>query len=208
MAIPITEQKIFFFDTETSGFISGKIPYNDPNQAWCVQIGAILANQNEVFEELNIIIQSNGREINRHAEAVHGISAERADEEGVTELCAVNEFGPILRQADLIVCHNADFDWKFVYQLMQRTMDNKALTDEARSAFYLDLPRFCTMKDPAIKKYVDARNVKGYIKWPKLIELYQKLFEKDFENAHDAMADIVATKDCFYELIKRGVIEV
>lgn len=208
MTLSIAEQKIFFFDTETSGFISGKIPYNDPNQAWCVQIGAILANQTETFAELNILIQSNGREINYHAEQVHGISAEKADAEGVTELQAVNQFGPILRQADLIVCHNVDFDWMFVYQLMQRVLENKDLTDEARSAFYLDLPRFCTMKDKKIKSYVDARNVKGHIKFPKLIELYQKLFEKDFENAHDAMADIVATKDCFYELLNRGVIEI
>jgi hypothetical protein len=40
-------------------------------------------------------------------------------------------------------------------------------------------------------------------KWPKLIELYKFLFWKEFENTHDAMADIEATKDCFLKLCKK-----
>lgn len=196
-----------FYDTETSGFISGQKTFDDPTQAWCVQIGALLTNEEEVLEELNIIIKANGRDMNPHAEAIHGISIEKADAEGISELEAVNLFGPMLRKAEMTVCHNADFDWKYVYQLMQRNLNNDQLTDEARSAFYLDLPRFCTMKDSRIKSYVGALNKTGKIKWPKLIELYNKLFEKDFENAHDAMADITATKECFFELKKRGIIE-
>jgi DNA polymerase III, alpha subunit len=39
-------------------------------------------------------------------------------------------------------------------------------------------------------------------KRPKLQELYTFLFGKPFEGAHDAMADIRATKDCFLQLIK------
>ncbi len=45
----------------------------------------------------------------------------------------------------------------------------------------------------------------GY-KPPKLQELYQKLFGTTFDNAHDAMADVKATKKCFFELIRRGAI--
>jgi len=81
---------------------------------------------------------------------------------------------------------------------MQRNLS--LVSDEARSAFYLDTPSFCTMKDPRVKKYVNAKNVKNQIKWPKLIELYNKLFDKDFENAHDAMADILATRECYFKL--------
>ncbi|MEI6773576.1 MAG: hypothetical protein WCL18_01825 [bacterium] len=36
--------------------------------------------------------------------------------------------------------------------------------------------------------------------------LYTHLFGKEFDHAHDAMADIEATKDCFMELAKRGEI--
>lgn len=43
-------------------------------------------------------------------------------------------------------------------------------------------------------------------KWPKLGELYRFLFNKDFEGAHDAMFDVIALKECFFEMAKRGVI--
>ena len=44
--------------------------------------------------------------------------------------------------------------------------------------------------------------IPGKKKRPKLQELYTSLFGKPFEGAHDAMADIRATKDCFLQLIK------
>lgn len=56
---------------------------------------------------------------------------------------------------------------------------------------------FCTMKD--IGHVSDLPK-----KRPRLGLLYTHLFDKEFANAHDAMADIEATKDCFLELAKRG----
>lgn len=200
-----TLPKIIFFDTETSGFIKKALKPDDPAQAWCVQIGAILATEEETLEELNIIIQANGREMNYHAEQIHGISVERADAEGLPEVEAAEAFGILLRKADMIVCHNYDFDWAYVLQMMERNLD--ALSDEARSAFYLDLPSFCTMKDKKIKKYVNAKNKNGKIKWPKLVEVHEKLFNKAFDDAHDAFADIKATARSYFELCKLGIIE-
>ena len=46
----------------------------------------------------------------------------------------------------------------------------------------------------------------GY-KYPKLTELYKKLFNSTFDEAHDASVDIEATFKCFYELIKNQVIK-
>ena len=203
----ITEEtKVLFFDTETSGFLKKALAADDPDQSWTVQIGAILATSKKELGKMNTLIQANGREINYHAEKIHGISVDKADEEGVTEVDAAEEFGLLLRQADLIVCHNFDFDWAFVYQLLERTIDD--VSDEARSAFYLDVPHFCTMKDKAVKQFVQAKNVKGNLKWPKLIELHEKLFNKGFDGAHDAFADITATKDCFFALVDRGIIKI
>jgi hypothetical protein len=45
-------------------------------------------------------------------------------------------------------------------------------------------------------------------KRPKLIELYKYLFGKEFDNAHDAMTDIEATKDCFLALVKKEIINI
>lgn len=42
----------------------------------------------------------------------------------------------------------------------------------------------------------------GY-KYPKLNELYYKLFHRNFENAHNAFSDVLATIECFKELKKK-----
>ena len=46
----------------------------------------------------------------------------------------------------------------------------------------------------------------GGYKWPKLEELYRKLFGCMFDNAHDALADVEATKKCYFELLDRGLL--
>jgi len=198
------DTKILFFDTEASGFIKKELSSDHPDQAWTVQIGAILANQNEDFAKMNTIIKSYGRSMNPFAEAVHGISSERADAEGIEEFEAAEQFGLMLRKADLMVCHNQSFDWQYVKHLMERNIDK--MSDEARSAFYLDLPAYCTMKDKAIVKFCGLKNKLGKPKWPKLIELHEKLFSEGFDGAHDAFADITATKRCFFALLDLGII--
>lgn len=197
-------QPTLFFDTETSGFMSKKTTFDHPDQAWCIQIGAILSTSEMILREMNVLIQANGRAINYHAQQIHGITVERADTDGILELSACEEFAELLLKTPLLVCHNFDFDWIFIYQLMQRNLDE--LSDEHRARFYIEYESFCTMKNPAVKTFVDARNVKGHKKWPKLSELHQKLFGADFEGAHDAMADIQATRRCYYELINQGII--
>ena len=198
------ETKILFFDTETSGFISKKIPFDHPDQAWTVQIGAILADKDGDLAKMNTIIKANGRSMNPFAQKVHGISPEKADEEGVEELEVAEEFGLLLKQADMMVCHNLDFDMQYVRQLLER--NSEGLSDEARSTLYLDIPGYCTMKDKAVIKFCGLKNKAGRPKWPKLIELHQILFKEDFDGAHDAFADITATKRCFFALLDLGII--
>lgn len=203
MTIELNE-KILFFDCETSGFIKKALSYDDPDQAWLVQIGAILGNANETFDEINYLIKSNGRKINYHAEQIHGFSVERTDAEGIEELSAAEQFGLLLNQADRIVGHNLDFDWNYVYQLMQRNIEE--LSDDARSAFYKERACHCTMKDKRIIKFCGLKNKNGQAKRPKLIELHEILFDEGFDGEHDAIADINATKDCYFKLIECGII--
>lgn len=202
---PLTDKKIFFFDTETSGFINKKIPADHPDQAWCIQIGGILTNGlGADIETLNILIRPEGRSMHYKALETHGIELSYAQEHGLPELEAANLFGTILRKADLVVCHNYEFDWTHVTAMLERNMDN--LSDEARSAFYLDIPYACTMRTKEIIKFCGLKNKAGRPKWPKLMELHEILFDGPFEGAHDAMADILATKKCFFELVKIGLI--
>jgi DNA polymerase III epsilon subunit-like protein len=46
----------------------------------------------------------------------------------------------------------------------------------------------------------------GY-KWPSLSEPYFKLFNKDFEDAHDAFVDVRACAECFFILKHERIIK-
>jgi len=46
----------------------------------------------------------------------------------------------------------------------------------------------------------------GY-KWPSLSELYFILFDRDFEEAHDAVVDVKACAECFFRLKNEGIIK-
>ena len=196
-----------FYDTETSGFISGKKTFDDPTQAFAVQLGALLCDEegNELAE-VNQIIKSNGRFIDPRTIDIHGITDEISEEKGIEENIVLEEYALLLEDEPTRVCHNAKFDEKFLAQMFQRNMGK--LSDYSRSRYFLESTIFCTMQDKGIKKWCDLKNVKGHIKPPKLTELYHLLFEKSFEDEHTAMADTRATKECFFELKKRGIIKI
>ena len=197
--------KILFLDTETSGFIKKDLPSCHANQAWACQIGAILTDENNKdLALINMMIKPNGREMNYHAEQIHGLSVSYLDHHGLDEVIVTEEFGKILRRADLLVGHNIAFDQGYVKHMMERNLNE--LSPEARSAFYLDVPTLCTMKHKEIKRYINAKNKKGRLKFPNLSELHEKLFNEEFDGAHDAMADITATRNSFFKLIELDII--
>jgi len=194
-----------FFDTETSGFINKAKSFDDPTQNWCCQLGAILSTKDEILGELNVIIKANGRSMPQFlVDTCHGISAERADREGVEEYQALEEFALLLVDMPMKVCHNYNFDSEFLDHLFKRNLDN--LTDIARSKYFLEYPHFCTMNNKEITTFCNLKNKKGAPKKPKLEELYEILFHEPMLHVHDAMADTRATRRCFYELQRLGVI--
>ena len=188
--------RYIFFDTETTGVPKNyKAPSTDTdNWPRLVQLGWILADGPDVVVHTgNLIIRPDGFEIPEEAANVHGIHTADALEKGIPLADAINQFIEDLNQADLIVGHNVGFDLKIVGAEMVRL----GIGDMMESK-----PHFDTMQ--ASTSYCAIPGKFGY-KWPKLMELHQKLFECGFEDAHDAMADITATARCFWEMMKRGL---
>ncbi len=56
---------------------------------------------------------------------------------------------------------------------------------------------------------IDFCAIPGYYgyKYPSLQELHKKLFNYEFEDAHNALSDIRATLKCFFELKEREIIK-
>ena len=197
---------ILFFDTETTG-LPNKKPPTDKGQAHLLQLGAILAStEGEVLGEINTLVQIGDVPIHPMAQAAHGISAERANAEGIHPKEAFEKFHEMCESAECLVCHNHNFDFK----LIELTAAQIAhLYDDPDDVDLMlgdikELPFYCTMVQS--KEFCALPKKKGSgFKFPKLTELYSILFGREFSGAHDAMADVTATMECFFELKKKGV---
>lgn len=180
-----------FFDTETTGLpLRWDAPVEDlDNWPRMIQIAWILMNdEDEVSEEKVYIIQPEGFSIPKAASDVHGISTEKALEEGHNIVEVLEEFRDSISKCSGIVAHNINFDEKIVGAEFLRS-------DIGHDFFSKE--RLCTMKRAT--QFCKIPGKYGY-KWPKLIELHQKLFGVGFENAHDALVDIQACAKCFWKM--------
>lgn len=186
-----------FFDTETTGVPRNyKAPASDTNN-WprLIQLGWILTDINgNTLHQGNEIVRPDGFVIPTDAANVHGITTEKAMRVGKPLREVIDIFLNDVKRAKCLVGHNISFDQHVVGAELYRIGLQDIVSDK-RS--------ICTMLST-----IDYCKIPGYYgyKYPKLQELYNKLFGCSFEDAHDAMADITATKKCFFELKRIGVI--
>ncbi len=186
-----------FFDTETTGLPKlYQAPVTDlDNWPRLVQIAWVLSDAHgKELAKHESIIKPEGFLIPEQASKVHGISTEQAEEEGVALETALDQFIWALKQSESLVAHNIKFDEKIIGAELIRKEFNHQL---------LNINKICTMH--ASTDYCQLPGKYGY-KWPRLNELHQKLFDKDFKNAHNALADVEAMVKCFFEMKKRGIV--
>ena len=186
-----------FFDTETTGLPKNwQAPLEDlENWPRLVQLAWILADgYGKEVGGGNLIVKPEGFFIPEAASAVHGITTERAEREGISLDEALSQFVQAIEQSKIIVAHNISFDEKIIgAEFLRKKVEHK----------FFERPQICTMLTS--KDFCQIESGRGY-KWPKLIELHEKLFASGFDGAHDAMADVRACAKCFFELVKRGII--
>lgn len=186
---------ILFFDTETTGLPKD---YNAPasdleNWPRLVQLAWLNYDKEQnLLSEYSEIIKPNGFEIPADAARVHGITNKIALQEGSDLIGVLNDFHNSLVKADIIVAHNVSFDEKIMSAEFLRNQIEDIIPNKEK---------ICTMKSTTNFCKISGGSY-GY-KWPKLIELYKKLFDDDF-NQHNALDDVKSTAKCFWELYNRG----
>lgn len=193
------EHRYLFFDTETTGLPRSQSASTKDSNAWphIVQLSWILSDkEGHIIGKHNYIIQPEGFKIPYTASQVHGITQEIALEKGVPLKEAMYVFLKDVDSADSLVGHNLDFDCKMISAELNRTGAEDILVNKIHRD---------TMKESA--EYYGEKGNYGNYKWPKLQNLYQRLFGEEFANAHDSSSDVEATFKCFWELVKRNVID-
>ena len=188
-----------FLDAETTGLPNN---YNAPSsdvENWprLVQIAWILTDQNGNRVNIrNFIIKPEDFTIPIASSNIHGITTQKAKEEGtlIKEVLAV--FLMDFNKATYIVGHNVEFDKKIVGAELVR-LGMRDVLDTKIS--------YCTMQASIDLCKIPSSYGYGY-NFPKLQELYKKLFGTEFDDAHNAMSDIEATEKCFWELKRRNLL--
>ena len=190
------------FDTETTGLPRN---YNAPlsdsdNWPRVVQIAWQLHDvKGNLLSANSIIVKPNGFTIPFNAAQVHGISTERALAEGHDLQAVMNEFVEAVKQTKYLAGHNIEFDLSIIGAEFIRL---------GMSDFFASKPVIDTKNDDVTEFCAIPGGRGGKFKWPKLEELYVKLFNQGFEAAHNAAFDVQATAKAFFELLKRNILKV
>ncbi len=188
-----------FFDTETTGLPrSWNAPVTDlANWPRLVQLAYMAYDADgNLLASVDTLIRPAGFVIPEESSRIHGITTERALREGRDLAEVLKEFRALLDRTRFLVAHNISFDEKIIGAEFLRA----GMPDIPASVI-----KICTMHSTT--EYCEIPGARGY-KWPKLAELHRKLFEADFEGAHNAASDVAATVKCFWELRRRGIIRV
>lgn len=195
------------FDTETTGF--PKKDFKDPENPRITQLAWILYNkEGKPFKKFQSLIEPCGWEMpsvelflkegktQEEAEkrakfwVDNGFSQQKSLKEGRPIEYAIKHFIEAIEESQCMIAHNMNFDLAIVASEMHRL--NKSAINKPK--------KICTMQSITDLLQLPGKHA---FKWPNLTELHTYLFNKGFDGAHDAMSDVIACGDCFFELKKR-----
>jgi DNA polymerase III epsilon subunit-like protein len=176
--------KIIILDIETTGLL---------DTDYIIQIAYNIYDTNmELIKKENLLINEN---VNK-TDFFNLFSLDEIKKNGLDIIYVLNKLKYDLSKCRYIIGHNISFDIQKIQNYFKKF-----------NIQYKMPKSICTMKRS--KDILLLKNIKGYIKYPKLIELY-KYYYRDEEvkgTLHDASCDIEITYLCFIKLIDNNIIK-
>ncbi len=172
------------FDTETTGLPQWSSPSDHPDQPHIVDIAWTLygADGSEIERFDAIINPGPGVIIPDDTIALHGITTERAYDEGISPAEMWGRFTDVIARAEVLSAFNATFDIRMMRITAARLTGDK---------WENPLEKFCTM-------YGAAKHLKR--KATNLTVTLRDLFGEDHPDAHRARPDCDAAARIFFHL--------
>jgi DNA polymerase III epsilon subunit-like protein len=208
--------RIIVFDTETTGLPKTKFINPDTLDKWpyIVQFSYVIydTNLNEIVEVCDFIIKMKENIIiPEDSISIHKITNEISKEKGFKIDTILKKFIEDLNTTDMLVGHNITFDINIVKVELLRLIYEKDYnkTKEEMISYKNNLyvltnfkNIYCTMQESIKLCDIKLQDKYGkeYIKFPKLIELHNKLFNSIPNNLHNSLNDILVTLRCFMKL--------
>ncbi len=185
------------FDTETTGLPKNYkgLPSDLQNWPRVVQLAwQLYDGEGSLVKQEDFIIYPEGYTIPLEASRIHGVTTERALQEGILLKEALIMFSEDVKKSKNIIAHNLSFDEPVIHAEFIRCELLFPFGDSIRTCTMLTTTEYCAIKTD-----------RGF-KWPALKELHKKLFDSEFSGAHDAKVDVAMCAKCFFELKRRSVL--
>jgi DNA polymerase III epsilon subunit-like protein len=206
--------KILVFDTETTGLPQSKIINPKMLHMWpyIVQFSYIIydTNLNDIIYKYDSLIKlKDDIIIPEDSIKIHNITNDMSQKNGLQINIVFDIFFEHLKNVDLLVGHNILFDINMIkIELLRLIYNNEKIENELKNynkkLYFLTNYKniYCTLKESIEFCNIKAINKvnKEYLKFPKLIELHEKLFETKPTNLHNSLNDVFVTLRCFIKL--------
>ena len=192
---------IFAYDTETTGLPDFKARSADPIQPHIVQLAVLLFDDDgKEIESDCVIVKPDDWVIPEDMTAIHGISHERAMDEGIPEDEAVDLFLVRQARASIRVAHNESFDRRIMRIAMTRAGYERDMIQavEGRKIYCT-----CNAATPIVNLPPTDKMIARGMTQPKsasLIECMKHFFDEELPGAHDALIDARACARIYFHL--------
>lgn len=206
--------RFLVFDTETTGLPQTKFISPSTLHQWpyIAQFSYIIfdTSLNDIITSKDYVIKlPESILISDESTKIHGITNEISQMSGAPIDEVLNEFFYYLRGVDRLIGHNIEFDINMIKVALIRLINSVSLSKEQLKLYKYDLHFLnnyknisCTLKDSIQFCNIQLLDKYGkpYLKYPKLIELHEKLFNTCPTNLHNSFNDILVTLRCFMKL--------
>ena len=195
--------KVLVFDTETTGLPQGyNVPYQQSHRwPYIVQLSFLLYDmeENKIIEEIDLIVDlPHGVDIPEESSNIHGITTAISRNQGLKIKDVLEIFHIAIQSVDYVVAHNIEFDRTMIQAECYRNGFHGLERMFTRDKHY-----FCTMiRAKRICNLIatSKRNGEEYVRYPKLMEVHEHLFNQTPKNLHDSFIDVIVCLRCFYKL--------
>ena len=219
VSAPIRKKTVLVFDVETSGLLPKKDksnPNHIPIEAYphILQLSYALydISSNQLLDKYDTYINVKKEvEISDKITELTGITR-RSCNKGVSIGEALTNFYKAYISSDVIVAHNIDFDKKMILVELERNrpeiIKNAPECMTIFNSTYEELngvEHYCSMrKGTVITNIIVPSKYPGKppsLKWPRLNELYAKLFDGEtVDGLHNAMVDVLVCLRCYMKM--------
>lgn len=190
--------KIIVFDLETTGlpmknnngdyYNYEDIKFYDKSRivsiCWNIynDLGEIISCNYHIIKSMDFDINNNS-----YATKLNGITKEKSNNGKNIKKILLN-FSDDCKNCDILVAHNINFDYNIILSECFRYNMNNSIKN------IKTIEKFCTKKN---SNYI-------FGKYLKLFELYKYFNNKIFEGQHNALKDVEACANCYFNLVSHS----